>query len=353
MARIPHLPLSCFSHKSENSRGTSSCLSSGLLGTLVRQWGLLSSFTVSPSFRAKQTPRPLAGGSLARLAERSPNIFGGSGFFNEYPYFLPCSVSATFTALSWLITFLFMKEVRCWHVNPTADPRHHGLHDAPAPEEVGNQLPFRALIIRPVLIASGSYATFSLMDMAARTIIPVFYATPIEMGGLNLDPPAIGTILTLLGILGGFIQYLLMAPMDDWLGAKTLFLLSVSLCLPAIALFPAINAVAGVYGLSYFVWFLVGFQMTLFMFVAFSFAVVSMFISAAAPNKASIGAANGIAQVAVSVVRAVGPAAANFAYSLSTEEHIMGGYFAYWVMVAMIGLTLWVGYLLPNNLWRE
>jgi len=111
--------------------------------------------------------------------------------------------------------------------------------------------------------------------------------------------------------------------------------------------------------------------MTLFVFVAFSFgksarcnemvalmihipsAVVSIFISAAAPNKASIGATNGIAQVAVSVMRAVGPAAVNSAYSLSIEEHIMGGYFAYWVMVAVVGLTLRVGYLLPKNLWRE
>jgi len=78
-----------------------------------------------------------------------------------------------------------------------------------------------------------------------------------------------------------------------------------------------------------------------------------MFISAAAPNKASIGATNGIAQVSVSVMRAVGPAVVNSAFSLSIEEHIMGGYFAYWVMVAMVGLTLWVGYLLPKNLWRE
>jgi len=83
-----------------------------LLGPLVRQWGLFSSFPVCPSFCAEQIPRPLIGGSLARPAERFPNIFAESGFFNEYPYFLPCAVSATFTALSWLITYLFMNEVR-------------------------------------------------------------------------------------------------------------------------------------------------------------------------------------------------------------------------------------------------
>lgn len=78
-----------------------------------------------------------------------------------------------------------------------------------------------------------------------------------------------------------------------------------------------------------------------------------MYISAAAPNKASIGATYGIAQTIVSVMRAIGPVTVNSAFSLSIEKHIMGGYLAYWVMVVMVGLTLWVGYLLPRKLWNE
>jgi MFS family permease len=256
---------------------------------------------------------------------------------------------------------------------PNLDPQGHGddLHDDPAPEAINKQLPLRALLVRPVLIAAGSYATFSLVDISFRTIIPVFYAMPIDMGGLNLDPPAIGIILALFGISSGIIQWLFFVPMHDWLGAKTLFVASVSLCLPMIALFPAINAVARVYGLSYFVWFLVGLQMTLMIFASFAFgesarrkemanlmirvqlAITIMYIGAATPNKASLGATNGIAQTIVSVMRAVGPATVNSAYSLSIEEHILGGYFAYWVMVAMVGLTLWAGYLLPKKLWKE
>lgn len=54
----------------------------------------------------------MIGGSLASPAERFPDIFGDSVFFKEYPYFLPCSVSAAVAALSWLIAFMFMKEVR-------------------------------------------------------------------------------------------------------------------------------------------------------------------------------------------------------------------------------------------------
>lgn len=248
----------------------------------------------------------------------------------------------------------------------------HGVPcDDPAPEAIDKQLPFRALLVRPVLIAAGCYAMYSLVDIAFRAVIPVFYAMRIEMGGLSLDPPAIGNILALLGVSSGLIQWMFFAPMHDWLGARTMFLATASLCLPMIALFPAINTVARVYGLNNFVWFLVGLQLTLSIFAAFAFGeparydemvnlmiyfqpgITFMYISAAAPNKESIGATYGIAQMIVSVMRAIGPATVNSAFSLSIEKDIMGGYFVYWVMVAMVGLTLWVGCLLPKKLWNE
>jgi hypothetical protein len=81
--------------------------------------------------------------------------------------------------------------------------------------------------------------------------------------------------------------------------------------------------------------------------------ITFMYISASAPNKASIGATNGLAQVVVSVMRAVGPVIVNSAFSLGIEKNIMGGYLAHFVMVTMVCLTLWVGYLLPRKMWNS
>lgn len=53
----------------------------------------------------------MVGGSLSRPAERYPDTFGGSEFLKKYPYFLACAVPATFSALAWVITFTFLKEV--------------------------------------------------------------------------------------------------------------------------------------------------------------------------------------------------------------------------------------------------
>ena len=78
---------------------------------------------------------------------------------------------------------------------------------------------------------------------------------------------------------------------------------------------------------------------------------VFIFITASAPNKASLGAVNGIAQMLVSLMRTVGPATANSLFSLSIDEehHYMGGYFVYVALSAVVCVALWVGTLLPGK----
>ena len=54
---------------------------------------------------------PLAGGSLSHPHERFPTLFGNR-LWEEYPYLLPCLFSAIFCAFSFVLTWLFLKEVR-------------------------------------------------------------------------------------------------------------------------------------------------------------------------------------------------------------------------------------------------
>ncbi|KAI6113380.1 major facilitator superfamily domain-containing protein [Pisolithus croceorrhizus] len=53
---------------------------------------------------------PLYGGGLAKPHDRWPELFSGS-FWVQYPYFLPCIVSALFAAFSFFFTALFFEEV--------------------------------------------------------------------------------------------------------------------------------------------------------------------------------------------------------------------------------------------------
>jgi hypothetical protein len=54
--------------------------------------------------------RPLIGGVLSRPQDRWPNAFSHP-FWAEFPYFLPCVGTATYTLLSFILTALFLKEV--------------------------------------------------------------------------------------------------------------------------------------------------------------------------------------------------------------------------------------------------
>ena len=82
---------------------------------------------------------------------------------------------------------------------------------------------------------------------------------------------------------------------------------------------------------------------------------VFIFITAAAPNKASLGATNGLAQLSVSILRAVGPALASSMYSLSIdkEHHYMNGGLVYYVTVMLSFGGIWVGSLLPERPFRD
>ncbi|KAI6149248.1 major facilitator superfamily domain-containing protein [Pisolithus tinctorius] len=308
---------------------------------------------------------PLIGGLLEHPAEKYPAVFGGSTFFKTYPYFLPCSVSATFAVICWFITYFLLEET----TTPQMSAKDYILGRkskpqgpngrSPAATENGvhcdnheGQLPLRKLLVPNVLVAAGCYAFIALTDIAVRTVLPVYFAVPVEMGGLGLRPSAIGTILSLLGVASGVCQTLFFARLHDRLGPKYLYLMGSFLYIPAIVLFPVMTWVARKRGLDGLVWTLVGSQIMLFMFSGLSFSVTFIYINAAAPNRASIGATNGLAQMMVSVTRALGPASANSAFSLSIQRHVMGGYFVYWMMIVMASITLGIGFFLPKKPWK-
>lgn len=53
----------------------------------------------------------MMGGQLARPHDRWPGVFSHP-FWVKFPYFLPCAVSAAFSAFTFVMTALFLKEVR-------------------------------------------------------------------------------------------------------------------------------------------------------------------------------------------------------------------------------------------------
>ena len=90
---------------------------------------------------------------------------------------------------------------------------------------------------------------------------PLFFSTPIELGGLGMSPSTIGKILSIYGILNGAFQILLFAKIHDLWGSEKVFRVGMASLFPAVAAFPVMNYLAKKQGLSFTVCFVIVFQM--------------------------------------------------------------------------------------------
>ncbi|KAH9963689.1 hypothetical protein BGW80DRAFT_1349864, partial [Lactifluus volemus] len=70
--------------------------------------------------------------------------------------------------------------------------------------------------------------------------------------------------------------------------------------------------------------------------VYMGFGSVLRYVCAAAPNKRSLAATNGLAQTVVSIQRTVGPAAAASLFALTVKIDILGRYVTYIVLLAAV-----------------
>ena len=235
--------------------------------------------------------------------------------------------------------------------------------------------------MRDVLVASVNYGLLALVDISFHTLQPIFLSTPIALGGLGLDPPAIGIVMSSYGVLGGIFSMFFFSRMADHFGVKNVYLIGITAAVPSFFLFPvtsylAKSSIERSGGLGMAVWVVVGLQVSASVLVSICYSTsvlkkssclhvsfrrppasgaVFIFIAAAAPNKVSLGATNGISQLSVSVVRAVGPVLASSMYSLSIDRdhHYMNGGLVYYVTVAMSLGAIWVGSLLPKHPFKD
>jgi len=120
-------------------------------------------------------------------------------------------------------------------------------------------LPLRALLTRPVLVSVSSYAMLALLDMAAMALIPLVWATPVDLGGLNLNPASIGLWMSGYGCLNGVVQFTLFPRVVARLGPGRVFFTSVAVYVLIYTMFPFENLAARARSAT--VWLLVVLQL--------------------------------------------------------------------------------------------
>jgi MFS family permease len=233
-------------------------------------------------------------------------------------------VPATYSALAWVVTLLFLKETNPVPVsfsrlfksrNDKKALLHAGSQEPPKSDPSATQVSLRSLLTPRVLIAAGNYAFLSLVEIAFRAIQPLFFSTPIELGGLGMSPSTIGQILSAYGVLNGVFQVLFFARIHDYWGSKKVFVAGIVSAFPVFAAFPLMSYIAKTQGLSTMVWAVVAFQTVISIGLNLSYGeqasspdssnclnchpagAVFIFIAAASPSRGSLGATNGLSQV--------------------------------------------------------
>ncbi len=78
-----------------------------------------------------------------------------------------------------------------------------------------------------------------------------------------------------------------------------------------------------------------------------------MYISSSPPNKRSLGATNGLAQTVVAIQCAVGPAATASLFAFSLQNNVLGGQFAYAVLLSIVCVALCLATQLPRDTWKH
>lgn len=320
-----------------------------MLGELTDSTNMARGFALMPiAWSLGATIGPMIGGTLQHPQQHFPNIFPGV-FWSQFPYFLPSAVAAVFAVTCFLGILFFLKETlprqRTQEKSISAldgealDIPDNGVGDSP--------VSMRSLFVPSVLIPVANYGCAATLEIAMFALQPLFYSTPIELGGLGFEPITIGLWMGAYGIANGILQAIIFPPLVNKFGPKTVFQFSEGCFILIFALFPITNIVARHNGINWLVWCLLTCSLLLGVIMDMLYGCILMFITAAAPNRRSLGATNGLAQMTASIVRAIGPAASTSMFAYSVQHNLMSGYAVYAVFIVMTVFALKIATKLP------
>ena len=121
-------------------------------------------------------------------------------------------------------------------------------------EEHSKPLPLRKILTYPVVLSISNYVTLAFLEIMFTSLVPLFMAMPIELGGLGFTPMVIGSLLGIVGAYTGVFQVLFFARLVRRFGPRGLFIVGMlTFCVYSI-IYPLINIVARRTGVTWAVW---------------------------------------------------------------------------------------------------
>jgi len=124
----------------------------------------------------------------------------------------------------------------------------------PFASSLDNPLPLRQLLTYPVFICIVNYACLEFLDSSHCALLPLFFAMPIEIGGLGFDPRRIGYIMGVYRAVTAVFMATYFSKLVHYLGERRTYILSMATFHMPWVLFPVMNLRARHHGISTSVW---------------------------------------------------------------------------------------------------
>ncbi|XP_011079138.1 protein ZINC INDUCED FACILITATOR-LIKE 1 isoform X1 [Sesamum indicum] len=295
---------------------------------------------------------PAVGGFLAQPAEKYPQIFSRESLFGRFPYFLPCLVISVFALVAFIIS--------CWlpetlHIhceeniarNSREAPPEDNTYESIQSQEMEvsklqSTVSQRSLFRNwPLVSAIIVYCIFQLHDMAYSEIFSLWAVSSRKLGGLSFSTSDVGEVLSVTGFGMLLFQLFLYTWIERMLGAILVSRIGAVITIPLLSSYPFIAKLSGPVLLL-----VLNSASLLKNVLSISITTGLLVIQNRAVAQEQRGAANGISMSAMSLFKAIGPAAGgsllSWAQGRQHAEFLPGVHMVFFILnvVEIVGLIM-------------
>ncbi|GAP90943.1 putative major facilitator superfamily transporter protein [Rosellinia necatrix] len=290
---------------------------------------------------------PLIGGTLADPAGQYPAWFGGVWFFEAYPYALSSIVVGLIGISAVVVSALFIEETL------HRDGKNGGSDDDDDDDEAGRSPPISTweLLRAPgVGIVLYNYGHVAMLAFAYTAVVPVFWATSVDLGGLGFAPLQISLFMGLTGFSQAVWLLVVFLRLQRRIGTNGIM----RLCGTAYPFFlgsmPLYNLILRPHtdGGEAVFWTLAPIMLALGTGVSMSFTAVQLALNDVSPSHETLGTLNALALTLSSGLRSFCPALFASLFAIGARNQFLYGYFI-WVVMAILG----VGFTISTRLLPE
>lgn len=274
---------------------------------------------------------PLLGGALADPAHQYPGLFGHVQFFHDYPYALASFVIAGLGVVAVVTSAVFVDETLEKEPVPSAED---GTGSNKPKDE---KLSIAEIIKSPgVGFVLYIYLHIMLLAFAYTAVVPVFWFTPVRLGGYGFAPYQISIMMALNGAAQAAWLLVAFPPLQHRYGTNAV-LRGCAAAYPFFFLACPLGNVLLRAGADTAFWVLAPLATVAGVGVSMSFTAVQLALNDVSPNPRVLGTLNSVALAAISLLRSFAPALFTSLFAVGARTQWLGGY-AIWVLMALMAL---------------